>query len=116
MTTPVNRPAVPGYDLAISIVALVFTVVLGGLALLAGIFSLAFLDYCPPETCSADGAVTAVAATIVVLGVVGVTGLILTVVRLARRRISWPFAVGTLGLCLVVAVVGVGAYAAAVGA
>lgn len=84
--------------------------------MLAGIFSLAFLDYCPPETCSADGAVTAVALTVVALAMIGVTGLVLTVVRLARRRLSWPFSVGTLGLCLVVCVAGVGAYAAAVGA
>lgn len=84
--------------------------------MLAAIFSLAFLDYCPPETCSADGAFTAVALTVVALAMIGVTGLVLTVVRLARRRLSWPFSVRTLGLCLVVCVAGVGAYAAAVGA
>jgi hypothetical protein len=64
--------------------------------LVGGVFSLAFLDSCPPEHCSADGAAT-------------------TVIRLARRRPGWPFAVATLGACAVVGVCGVIAYAAATG-
>ncbi|MDJ0393384.1 hypothetical protein QMK17_08565 [Rhodococcus sp. G-MC3] len=115
MSSIQNRPPVPGWDVAISVASLVFTFMLGGLAVLAGIFSLAFLDYCPTGTCSAGGAVTAVAATLVTAGVVGVVGLILTIVRIARKRISWPFAVGTLLLCLLTCTVGAAFYVAAVG-
>ncbi len=109
-------PRVKGWDVAVSVTALVFTVMLGGLALLVGVFSLAFLDHCPPETCSADGAVTAVGATLGAAGLVGVAGLVTTLVRLARRRTAWPFAVGTLVVCLLTCMAGVVGYAAAVGA
>lgn len=104
----------PGWDIAVSVTALVFTVLLGGFAVLAGIFSLAFLDYCPPESCSADGAFTAVATTLLALGIIAVAGLILTIVRLARKRMSWPYSVGTLALCMITCAVGVAMYAAAV--
>nr|WP_296772815.1 hypothetical protein [Rhodococcus sp. (in: high G+C Gram-positive bacteria)] len=115
MSSPQNRPRVPGWDVAISVTSLVFTVMLGGLGMLVGIFSLAFLDYCPPESCSADGAVTAVAATLVAAGVIGVAGLILTVVRIARKRMAWPFAVGTLLLCILTCTIGAAFYVVAVG-
>lgn len=107
---------VRGWDVAVSVTALVFTLMLGGLAVLVGIFSLAFLDYCPPESCSADGAVTAVAVTLVVAGAFGLAGLVATGIRLARRRTAWPFAVGTLVICLLTCMAGVVGYAAAVGA
>lgn len=105
-----------GWDVAVSMTALVFTLMLGGLAVLVGIFSLAFLDYCPPESCSADGAVTAVMVTLVAAGALGVAGLVATGVRLARRKTAWPFAVGTLVVCLLTCMAGVVAYASAVGA
>jgi len=60
---PQPRPAKPPIattDLTISIGALVLTVVFGVVAAAMGLFSLAFLDNCPPESCSAQGAATAV--------------------------------------------------------
>jgi lysylphosphatidylglycerol synthetase-like protein (DUF2156 family) len=102
-------------DLTISIVVLVVTALLGIGAVFLGIFSLAFLDYCPPATCSAEGAVTAVMSALAVAALVGVVGMIVTIVRLVRHKTAWPFAAGTLGLCLVVLFVGGMAYSVAVG-
>ena len=101
-------------DLTVSIVVMVLTVLLGGAASVMGFFSLAFLDYCPPATCSVDGAVTAVLATIAITAVSVLTGLIITIIRLGQRKTAWPFAIGTLGLMIVVFLVGAIAYTAAV--
>src|SRR5258705_4407754 len=114
---PPSKPPIPTSDLVISIGALILTVAFGVVAAAMGLFSLAFLDYCPPETCSADGAVTAVGIALLSAFAIGVVGLVVTVVQLVRRKPGWPFAVATFVLCAVaVAVVlgGVG-YAMAVG-
>ena len=57
---PPAKPPRSGTDLTVSIITMVLIVLLGGLAGFMGVFSLAFLDHCPPATCSVDGAVTAV--------------------------------------------------------
>jgi drug/metabolite transporter (DMT)-like permease len=109
------KPPVATHDLLISIGALVFTLALGVVAAAMGVLSLAFLDYCPPETCSAEGAVTAVGTALLVAFAIGVVGLIVTVIQLYRRKPGWPFAVGTFALCgLAIFLGGVG-YATAVG-
>ncbi|KWX68894.1 hypothetical protein [Mycobacterium sp. NAZ190054] len=111
-------PAAPrrsGADIVISIVVLVLTVLFGGVAAFLGLFSLAFLDHCPPETCSVDGAVNAVFTSLLAAGAVGVAGLVVTVVQLARRKTAWPFAVGTFVLCVLAVGLGVVGYSAAVG-
>ncbi|HEY6574096.1 MAG TPA: hypothetical protein VI029_04020, partial [Mycobacterium sp.] len=92
------KPRAEG-DLAISVVAMVLTVLLGGAAAVMGLFSLAFLDHCPSESCSVDGAVTAVGTALMVAFVVGLIGLVVTIVAVVRRSLAWPFAVGTLVLC-----------------
>ena len=79
-----------------------------------GLFSLAFLDNCPPESCSVDGAVTAVMGTLAIAALVGLVGLILTIVRLTARKTAWQFAVGTLTACVAVFFFGAIAYTAAV--
>ena len=112
---PPATPPRSAADTTISIVVLVFTALLGIGAVFMGIFSLAFLDYCPPATCSADGAVTAVMSALAVAALVGLAGMIVTIVRLVRHKTAWPFAVGTLGLCLVVLFFGGMAYSVAVG-
>lgn len=81
-----------------------------------GVFSLAFLDHGPPESCSADDAFTAVATALLIAVAVGTIGLTITIVRLYRRRLAWPFAIGTLGLCLFAFFVGAVGYAVAIGA
>jgi hypothetical protein len=110
------KPPISGVDLTISIISLVLTLLLGGSAAVMGFFLLAFLDYCPPETCSADGAVTAVGISLIVAVVVGLVGLVVTIVQLVRRSPAWPFAVGTLVLCGVICAFGFAGYFAAVGA
>jgi hypothetical protein len=112
---PAKRP-ISAVDLTISIISLVLTLLLGGSAAVMGFFLLAFLDYCPPETCSADGAVTAVGISLIVAVVVGLVGLVVTIVQLVRRSSAWPFAVGTLVLCGVICAFGFAGYFAAVGA
>jgi hypothetical protein len=108
------KPRAQG-DLVISIVALGLVVLLGAAAAVMGLFALAFLDDCPPESCSVDGAVTAVGTALMIAFVVGLIGLVVTIVALVRRSLAWPFAVGTLVLCAVICVFGGVGYAAAVG-
>jgi hypothetical protein len=112
---PAKRPISPA-DLTISIIALVLTVLVGAGAAVMGLFLLAFLDYCPPETCSVDGAVTAVGTALMIAFVVALVGLVVTIVQLVRRKLAWPFAVGTLVLCGVICLFGGVGYFAAVGA
>ncbi|QEN17412.1 hypothetical protein D3H54_25320 [Mycobacterium sp. ELW1] len=101
--------------MTISIIFMVLTVVVGAGAAFLGLFSLAFLDYCPPATCSAEGAVSAVMTSVAVAAGFGVIGIVVAIVQLARRKTAWPFAVGTLVLCLIVLLVGGVAYYSAVG-
>jgi hypothetical protein len=109
------KPPMSGGDLAISLTALALTaVVIAGAAFL-GLFSLAFLDYCPPESCSAEGAGTAVITAVIVALAIAAIGLTATVIQLFRRRRAWPFAVGALGLCVIAFVVGGLGYITAVG-
>lgn len=111
---PAKRPR-SGVDLAVSIVALLLTVLLGAVAAILGLFMLAFLDHCPPATCSVDGAVTAVFTSLLVAAGIGLVGTVLTVVQLAMRRTGWPFAVGTLVLCALAVFAGGVGYSFAVG-
>jgi hypothetical protein len=102
-------------DVTGSILMMVLTVLLGGVAAVIGVFSLAFLDHCPPASCSVDGAVAAVMGALALAALVGITGVVLTMVAIARRKRSWPFAVGTFALCLLVLFGGVLGYVVAVG-
>ncbi|MCV7151123.1 hypothetical protein H7I57_07470 [Mycobacterium pyrenivorans] len=112
---PPAKPPRSGADLAISIAALTLTVLLGAAAAFFGLFSLAFLDHCPPETCSVDGAVNAVFTSLLIAGGIGVVGVGLTVVALVRRKRGWPFAIATLALCALAVFLGGVGYTAAVG-
>jgi hypothetical protein len=109
------KPPVSGGDVAISIAALILTGLLGAVAAVFGLFSLAFLDHCPPESCSADGAATAVGTALFVAFLIGLAGLVATVVALVRRKRGWPFAVATLVLCAIAIFFGGVGYSIAVG-
>jgi quinol-cytochrome oxidoreductase complex cytochrome b subunit len=113
---PPLKPPASGSDLAISIAALTITVLLGAVAAVFGLFLLAFLDHCPPESCSAEGAVTAVGTALLIAFVIGVVGLVVTVIQLYRRKRGWPFALATLVLCALAVFLGGVGYAVAVGA
>jgi hypothetical protein len=111
-----RKPPVAATDLWVSIGTLVFTMAFGVVAAAMGLFSLAFLDYCPPQSCSAEGAATAVGIALIAAFGVGVVGLVLTVIQLYRRKPGWPFAVATFVLCALAVVLGGVGYAVAVGA
>jgi hypothetical protein len=110
------KPPIASTDLWVSIGALLFTVGFGVVAAVMGLFSLAFLDSCPPESCSAEGAAAAVWTALLAAFGIGVVGLVLTVIQLYRRKPGWPFAVATFVLCALAVVLGGVGYAAAVGA
>jgi hypothetical protein len=113
---PAPSPPLSRTDLVISVATLAVTAACGALAALLGVFLLAFLDDCPPETCHVESAVTAIGAGLLVAFGIGVIGLVATVIQLVRRKPAWPFAVATLVLVLIALGGGVVAYSAAVGA
>jgi hypothetical protein len=112
---PPSKPPASGGDIAVSIVVLVLTGLFLAAAGFVGLFSLAFLDSCPPESCSVEGAVTAVMFGLGAALAVGLVGLIVTVVRLVGRKRGWPFAVATLALCATTVLLGGVGYVIAVG-
>src|SRR5690348_17340554 len=113
---PPPKPPIASADLWISIGVLMLTVAFGVVAATMGLFSLAFLDYCPPQRCSAEGAAGAVITAVLAAFGIGVVGLVVTVIQLYRRKPGWPFAVATFALCAVAVVLGGVGYAFAVGA
>jgi hypothetical protein len=56
-----------------------------------------------------------VMSALAIAALVGLIGMVITIVRLTQRRPAWPFAVGTLGLCVAVLFGGAIAYGLAVG-
>ena len=102
-------------DVTVSIIVMAITVFTGGAGAVMGLFSLAFLDHCPPESCSANAAVSVVMTTVGVAALIALTGLIVTIARLGARKKAWPFAVGTMTAMLVVFFLGAMAYTVAVG-
>lgn len=112
---PPAKPPMIGWDVTLSVIVLVLTGVVDAFGVLFGAVSVVFLDYCPPERCSVGGVLASVGLALVVTLVVAFAGLALTVVRIARRRISWPVSVATLVLCVLVLVLGGAGYIAAAG-
>lgn len=80
-----------------------------------GLMSLAFLDYCPPRSCSVSGAVNSVVGALAVAVFAAFGGMLLTVIRLATRKTAWPFALGTFAACTGVLFCGAVAYSISVG-
>jgi hypothetical protein len=112
---PPPKPPASGGDIAISIVLLVMAALFLAASGFFGLFSLAFIDHCPPESCSVDGAVTAVMAGLGAALTIGLVGLVVTVVQLIRRKRGWPSALATLLLCAVAVFLGGVGYVTAVG-
>jgi hypothetical protein len=110
------KPPIATTDLFVSIGAIALTVLLGVVAAPTGMFSLAFLDNCPPQTCTADGAATAVWTALLAALAIGVLGVVLTAVQLHRRKPGWPVALATFVLCVLAVGLGAVGYALAVGA
>jgi len=102
-------------DITLSVTVLVLTVLLGAAAAVVGLVTIAFLDYCPPESCSADDAFSTVTTTLAIAALIGLAGGVITVVRLNHRRKAWPIAAGTFALCALTFAVGAAAYQSVVG-
>lgn len=113
---PPAQPQRSASDLGGSITMIVLTVLSWAFAAFFGLFLLAFLDHCPPATCSADGAMLAIGSALLVAAGIAVIGVTITVVRLVRRKTDWPIALGTLLLCLAAYLCGIVGYFASVGA
>ncbi len=112
---PAPEPPVSGVDAAVSVTALALTLVAGAVAAFFGLFFMAFTDDCAPETCNLDAGVTALFAGFMVAAATWGAGVVLTIVRLRRRSRAWPFAVGTLAVCVAACVLGIAGYLQAVG-
>ena len=96
-------------------VALALTGMLIALGVFGGAFLVAFLDYCPPPGCSSSRILVSVVGSLVVAVAAGIAGLAVTALRIAERRISWPFAVATLVLAGTAIAVGAADYTSAIG-
>lgn len=110
-----DQPRLNGWDVAVSAAALVVAVAVASISAVAGLFWLLFLDYCPPETCSAENAWIAVCVALAVAALVTVIGGMVTIARIARRTIAWPVACGTLILCAGACAIGFAGYVSATG-
>lgn len=78
-------------------------------------FAMAFTDYCPAETCSADRAFMSIAVALSAAAALIVIGAVVAIIRIIRRRLGWPFAAAALLLSIAAEVLGFVGYAAAVG-
>lgn len=105
---PLRTPGLLVRDVVVSVSALVlaWAVVVVGMVLAAP--ALAHRDGC--ATCGTSGALVSVAGPVVVALAAALAGLAVTAVRIVDRRVSWPFALVTLGVCLVA--VGIEGYSA----
>jgi hypothetical protein len=102
------------WDVVLSTLLLVVAGVIAAMGVFVGVFSVAFLDDCSPPTCRAGAAWIAVGSALAAAVVIGIVGLAVTIVRLARRRAAWPFAIMTLLLVLLALAAGALGYVAAV--
>lgn len=103
------------WDVAISAVALTVTGMIVALGVFGAVFLVAFLDYCPPQNCSTSGALVSVGGAVVVAFATGLAGLVVSALRIVDRRISWPFSVVTLLVCMAAIGIGMVRYLDAVG-
>jgi hypothetical protein len=110
-----GEPPLSAPDVWICVAALTLTVLMGAVGAVGGLFSLAFLDYCPPESCSAGGAASAVLGSVLIAAVIGLAGLTGTIIRLVRRKPGWPFAIATFCTCAAVLCAGIVGYVVATG-
>ncbi|WP_308819725.1 hypothetical protein [Pseudonocardia alni] len=109
-----RRPIVR-WDAALSGAALAVTGMLVALGVFGAVFLVAFLDYCPPRTCSSSAVLVSVGGSLVVATAAGIAGLAMTVLRVVERRPAWPFALATLAVTGSAVVFGAVHYASAIG-
>ncbi|HEY9302668.1 MAG TPA: hypothetical protein VIO95_00075 [Mycobacterium sp.] len=79
------------------------------------LFAMAFTDYCPTQTCSADRASASILVALFVAAALIVVGAVVATIRIIRRRLGWPFPAAALVLSIAAEIVGFVGYMAAVG-
>ncbi|HEX5144869.1 MAG TPA: hypothetical protein VFW21_13470 [Mycobacterium sp.] len=111
---PPAKPPANTTDMVVSVIAMALTVLGGAGAAFMGLMMMAFTDYCPPATCNVSLGVNLMFAGFLVAAGIAVAGIVLTVIRLVRRRAAWPFAVCGLMLTGAACVLVLGGYITAV--
>lgn len=104
------QPAVPTvgarpiivWDIALSAVVLVFSIIVLVVSSFIDLFSAAFIGDCPLHTCSAGSAVSALGISWFAMFVIVIMATVLAILRMVRRRRSWWVTV--LALVLIVAI------------
>lgn len=113
-TGATRRPLIR-WDVTLSGTALALAGILVALGVFGAVFLVAFLDHCPPRTCSSSQLFVSVGCSLVVAVAAGVAGLAMTVLRVVERRISWPFAVATLVVVGAAIAIGAADYTSVIG-
>lgn len=90
-------------DAVATAMLLVVVAAVVAMAVLGGVFLLAFGECAAPQ-CNVDATRTAVIAGLAVAVLGGLGGLVLAVRRIAVRRLAWPVALAALAFCAVVVV------------
>jgi hypothetical protein len=88
------------WDVVLTIILLVATFVVLVVSAFFDLFAVAFTDYCP-EPCHAGAGVAVVFTVWICSGVLALVGTIVSIIRLARRRRAWWFALATLLLVII---------------
>jgi hypothetical protein len=110
---PSHRRA--GWDIAVSVVFLVFALITGVLDAFLQFVMLAFTDDCPPATCHIDQGTASVSIVWLVMAIVFVLGTVVTIILLVMARRAWWVALIVWVGEIAGAVIAYALYAAAVG-
>jgi hypothetical protein len=100
------KPPVIVWDVVVTILIWCINATIFGVAAFVSIFFLSFIDYCPPESCSVEGAFGGVGLGALLAVVVAFAGLVIGIIRMVRRRVAWWIA--TVALVLSCACCGLG--------
>lgn len=112
---PSPKPPVDRTDVVLSAVLSVISAVIWVAAAVMEFFAMAFTDYCPAESCSADRAFMSILVALGAAAALIVVGGIVATIRIIRRRLGWPFPAATLVLSIAAEIIGFVGYVAAVG-
>jgi hypothetical protein len=102
------------WDVILTIMLLVATFVVLVVSAFFDLFAVAFTDYCP-EPCHAGAGVAVVFTVWISSGVLALVGAIVSIIRLARRRRAWWFALATLLFVMVGGIAALWLYASIIG-
>jgi hypothetical protein len=112
---PPVRPHRAKWDIALSVLLLIVSLIVWIVAACAGFMMLAFTDFCAVETCHIHQASVSIAVSLAIAAVMIVAGTVLATIWFIRRQMCWPFAAAALVLSVMAEVIGFAGYIAAVG-